>query len=213
MEEFKKDIIGLAIFCFSITISLLLIAIKLNLVFLESNAIGSGLIAFFMSTGFYVIFFRISVIVYDKYLFKVLNRRSYLNGEWYFVIYFPDLNSYRKGFSEIQHSGKTLLISGQTEKIENNEVRAHWHSELAKIKDNKLLFLFESIVSRKEQKIRKGMMILKINGRIPKQLRGHCVDILPNDTNGEICFYKDKGEFDARISEILESNKIQSDNL
>ncbi len=165
--------------------------------------------------GIYILAFEAMFWFYSKYFYRIFDRRLNMDGDWYqiFIIneYGDPVNAIRHGPCKITTSFEDIQISAENYRTDG-EFSSSWQLVTFSITGDKLILMYESEGIRRESYITRGTMSFRIYGSPPKRLVGNFADSTPATHSGRITLYRDKSEYETRLSATKDA-AIQSDDV
>lgn len=163
--------------------------------------------------GVYTIVFEIFFFLYSKYFYRIFHRRLDMGGEWYQIFeineYDDRMKGIRHGPCKIDATYEGISLSGENYRI-NQEFSSSWQSDVSTINGDTLTLLYVSEGVRRQNSMTRGTMSFHITGLPPKKLVGNFADSTPAANSGPITLFRDKSEYENRLTNILKSIKDEN---
>ncbi len=153
--------------------------------------------------GFYVAIFQIANILYERYLFKKIDPRFNLDGDWYQVFTSGNGSSpvIRHGPCRITCNVDGIIMSATNYNLEN-ELSSNWQSETVSLSGNRITLLFVSEGKSRKIPIKKGSMAFNLHGCPPDTLSGIFNDLSPGKNFGDIRIFRNKAEYERHLNTV-----------
>lgn len=167
-----------------------------------------SVIQFLASIGLYEAVFEISLRLYNKYFYKIFDRAHNFEQDWYqvFVVneYEDRVRGIRHGPVKMTASPEKIFLSGENYRLDGS-FSSSWQSEFVNIDGDKMILLYISEGTRRQNSITRGIMTLHILGSPPATLTGSFTDAAPATHSGPIHIFRDKTEYEKKLEFIKQS--------
>lgn len=195
----QNSTIGIAVnFCFIVTLIIYRFLIEPFISLLDPKH-PIFIITVFVLTTCFTLIYIVTIILYDKFIFRFHHRLYDLGGEWFHITYIDSPEKgLRHGNFNIDREFCNFKITGKNYDTDNRH-KSNFKSKMTSLNGRELLIQYESIGGQhRTDPIRNGMMWLTIQDG---HLEGFWSDVKPSTHNGSIIFFRNKEEYKKRLQD------------
>ncbi len=188
MNEHRRYVWQIASAATFIVLLVQIVIIRKVLEPLGEAGLPSLLLTVLLSTGLYVLLFRIFVSLFFRYVWKRIHSELDLAGDWEMRLVSQDEGTRRTGRLRIVQTADEIRIVGENwEDSADGDLRSRWRSSAAWIDGLTLSFAYTVDRTSGELAGKKGMAFLNFDGnRPPQKLLGAYYDLSSSQAKGEI---------------------------
>lgn len=208
MKKEQNIIIGIALQCFMLTMIIYILLIETVASLIDPSSY-TVLVSFIATVGVFSALFKMTLWIYDKYLFKYFFPSYDFDKEWNHITFIEGpIKDLRHGTVEFSVDFGNVSFSGHNYNAAR-EYRSSFTSKMTSLQEKNMLIQYSSFGAHRPDKKRDGVMWLIIEGKTPKSLKGYWSDVHPSEYHGSIIFFQNKEEFDEELKNEITRLKLE----
>jgi len=159
-----------------------------------------GLLA---STSFYISLFRVFLWIYETYLEDRFYPNEAVLGQWFYRIEVKGREDDPLfGIFEVEKRNGEFSMKGVHYHPVKKRFTSRFNSEKISLGNNQMFVFYNSAGGHRDIFLRKGILILNLEGVPPKRMYGVWSDILPIKNTGELVMQKMNKDVEKLLVEI-----------
>lgn len=211
--NFRSSVSIVSTYCFLIALfGYILISEVLLPLAIRDVQLLKVLLAFLATIGIYPLIFQLFFSIYSRYLYKKVDRRLDIGGQWFQVFVIKGstnpLDAIRHGICTIDATIDQISIAGQNHRVDQAKTfSSNWQSEATSLFGRRLavLYVSEGVSRPAEASIARGTMVYQLLGNPPTQMSGNWSDVTPATHSGTITLFRGKAEYERHLADIVRS--------